>query len=152
MNKHLSEEELLALVSGEQSDANSFHVAACAKCRQEVEQLSGVLGGFRASTRDWAEQKRQEVAVRPPVRNGAWSGQALRLATALAMLLLVFGVFLVRHKEQPAPTMATVTTTDSDDAVLERLDAAMSRSVPSAMEPLSALVPTENQEKSGGAN
>jgi hypothetical protein len=147
MKRHLNEQEVLEWVSGTRTPAGEEHVTACAECRNEVERLSAALAGFRTTTREWAEQERQAAAVRVGNRSRRFGWQSLRLAAALAVLLVCFGVLLTRHnKVQP------VDPGNADDAVLERVDAAMSREVPSAMEPLSQLVPTERNEKAGAAN
>ncbi len=147
MKLHLTEQELLEWFAGELNQAKEEHVASCLDCRTAVARFSDALGGFRATTLDWAEAARQEASRRPAARNKRFGWQGLRLAAALAVLLICFGLLLTRHKTPVAEMDGK-----ADDAVLERVDAAMSRSVPTAMEPLSQLVPTEQQEKAGRAN
>lgn len=149
MNRHLNEQEVLEWISGQRDAASQEHVAGCAACRNEVVRLGEVLGGFRTTTREWAETARQEAAARP-ARSRWFELPGLHLAAALAVLLVCFGVLLNRH-----PQMRPVAETPAsmaDDAVLERVDAAMSRQVPSALEPLSQLVPTERKEKAEDVN
>lgn len=47
MNLHLSRDALLALVEGAAADADRRHMAACARCREEVESLALVLASVR---------------------------------------------------------------------------------------------------------
>jgi hypothetical protein len=155
MNRHLNEEEVLGWVSGERSQSSAEHVNECAECRNELERLSAAISGFRVSTLDWAEQARQDAPARAGAR-GRMSGwcwfnwQRLQWAVAPAVLLVFFGVVMTRHYVDK-PKIA-VATSAADDAVLERVNAAMSREVPSAMEPLSQLMPTERQQKAGESN
>ncbi len=142
MKKHLNEQEVLERVAGQRDAASDEHVRACPECRNEITRLNDALGGFRTTAREWAETVRREVAVRPPVRHRGFGWQGLRLAGVLAVLLVCLGVLLIRHEGPRAVEMSST----ADDAVLERVDAAMSRSVPSAMEPLSQLVPTQRKE------
>jgi hypothetical protein len=113
-----------------------------------------VLGGFRTTARAWAEEVRLEVAL-GPVAAKPWSFRGLRLAAAMALVLLCFGLLMTRTQftgkvgNQQANELSTGA---ADDAVLERVDAALSRSAPSAMEPLSQLVPTDHKVKTGDVN
>jgi hypothetical protein len=154
MNRHLNEEEVLSWVSGERCKSSAEHVTSCAECRNEVERLGAVLGGFRVSTHDWAEQTRQKVV---PLTEASWMAAArlfgrrnLQWGAALALLVVCFGVVMtLHHGDKPR---GAITTGAADDAVLERVNTAMSREVPSAMEPLSQLVPTERGQKTEGSN
>ncbi len=125
MNRHLSEAEISAVVTGEAA----VHLETCALCRQKVEQLENVLGHFRSSVRDWSDsQFSGRVAVQP--RRRLWPAMAYSVAVALIVL-----VFVVRYQSS-ARSVAVPGELESDTLLLKHVNADVSRSAPSGMESL----------------
>jgi hypothetical protein len=136
---HASIEELLNLRDGEGgAESTAAHLAACAQCRTELEQLRHVCTALAAlpvqepAPGAWGEIM-QRVAAAPP------RSRALQFATgvAIAASLALVAVLVMRLKETastaPAtsiaatttptapPAVATATaTTDDTEALIER--------------------------------
>lgn len=127
LSKHLTEKDICLWTAGERGLEAERHLESCAACRSQVALMSEVLGGFRASVHLAANSTPQ---ITPRASNGfAWA----RLAFAtLALLFIAAAVWLPRNN--PASR-----TTD-DAALLKRVDAEVSRTVPGPMEPLTALI------------
>jgi hypothetical protein len=164
MNRHLNEQEVLDWLAGKQNAAAEEHVRQCDECRKELAGLGEAIAGFRATTYRWAESERQDVAVRDAVPSTSprrFGMPRLQWAVAVLVLTVCVGLFLSRTRAVdptgvPALLPAPIQTATDDAALLERVNEAMSRQVPSAMEPLAQLVPTERnssaQEKAQEAN
>ena len=153
---HLDKDAMLRWQMGEAGGAERAHVADCARCRAETEPLKDALGWFGAAAREWGGEKAALVREWHDAKEAAaleWreSKSALRLhwrsmvgvwAAVAAVLLLIFGIGLPRHKAQQAPTTAQVQQPEakqqitSDNALLEAVDQDVSREVPAALQPL----------------
>jgi hypothetical protein len=128
MSRHLREEDICRWMAGERSLDAEQHLANCGECGSHVARMSEVLGEFRDSAR-----------ALPGVRAGridrssgfAWGRIAV---AALAVLLIAVAIWLPRHESRSVPEV-------DDAALLRRVDAEVSRTVPGPMEPLAALMP-----------
>jgi hypothetical protein len=153
MSDHLTEQQIVDLVAGAATPAANRHVESCAACAAEVEQLAGAVEGFAAAVHrmplrpaprlDWADVNRFQPW--PP----AW-----RLAVAALALLLV-AVPLMFHfqpgsgNEIAALHQQQLERERADAALLEQVDAAVSRPVPQTIEPLVQLVAWGSNTNSG---
>src|SRR5262245_50705242 len=108
---HASIEELLSLRDGEPvTDATTAHVAACGRCRTELDQLRHVSTGLAAlplhdpAPSAWAEiTQRASRPARSPV---AFVAAGFAAAAALALVGL-----LVARMERPVPSAPPVAAT-----------------------------------------
>jgi hypothetical protein len=57
MNGHLDADRIARCILGEASAAERAHLARCAGCRLEVEDLGQTLRAFRGSVRDWSRSE-----------------------------------------------------------------------------------------------
>ena len=140
MIEHLSAEQISQWMMGERSWQLQQHVAGCAECRAELEEMESALSQFRAAMRGQAQSLPaptwRELALEPA--HAWWSWQ--RAVLAAAMLLLLIGIpavwrVHVRQQEQAAAAAAI-----ADSQLLESVDSAISQAVPEPMEPLVSLV------------
>jgi anti-sigma factor RsiW len=133
---HLCSEQLSECVLGEPSPDTRQHLGNCPACRAELEHLDEVLYGFRGAVRRWSEnQANAALAVHArPSESRSWIASH---QFALALLLAAVCIFasMVWHGGENAPA--------SDTVLLNQVDAQVSRSVPSSMEPLMKLVAQE---------
>jgi hypothetical protein len=152
---HLSPEQLSEWVLGERSNQVIRHVTSCATCQTQIKQFEEILGGFRASVREWSEE--QLPSSSPvisskiiPSRRGrpyAWAVTAVYVMAALVV------VVLLRHGSMwqafNSPPMATESahvdmqpqvSAKEEAALFAQIDQEISRTVPAAMDPLSKLV------------
>jgi len=136
MNSHLSLEEIHQWLSGERRDEVEEHFRECPACEAELHQFQKALAGFRSSL---------EQSPVPPVSYLPVRGTLPRwiLATA-AVLLLIATPMYWNARQQRAPHTAE-DQAKADELLLERIDAGLSRSVPTSMEPLMQLISKENQ-------
>lgn len=137
MNRHLSEEQFELVMSGGQADAGAAaHLAECAECAAEAEQMRAALGKFGAAARAagerpegfWAQQ-RQAIAARlsdagAPSRRLAW-------AVSLAVVVLLAMTMVPRTPQRIEQ--------DPDDALLRDVERSLRRQVPAALEPAALL-------------
>jgi len=132
MNSHLSLEEIHQWLSGERSDEVVEHFRECPACNAELHQLQSALAGFRSSL---------EQAPVPPVSYLPVRKTLPRwILAAAALSLLVATPVYWNARQQRAAEQAK-----SDELLLQRIDASLSRSVPASMEPLMQLITKENQ-------
>lgn len=144
MNDHLSNEEMTDWTLGRASEASVAHVRACADCRETVERTGEVLQRFGQSARSWGERQ----------RDAEWRGRAYREKPALARMRFGMGLAVVAlvavswsgwHWEQRKDAVVTPkVASDGGTEWLSQVDQEISRTVPTAMDPLSALVATRD--------
>jgi hypothetical protein len=136
MNSHLSLEEIYQWLSGERREEVEEHFRECPACKAEMQQFQDAIVGFRSSL---------EQTPVPAVSYSRLRHTLPRwiLATAALALLIATPVYWNARQQralQPAEDQAK-----SDELLLERIDASLSRSVPASMEPLMRLISKENQ-------
>jgi hypothetical protein len=124
------------------------HVRQCSRCGGELERLHGALALFRESARQWSGGQIRPELARLATEDRANRGLPVaRLAWALpiaAGLLLAIAPPIQDSIEFSAEAEL------EDTALLERVDAQLSRSVPSPMEPLLELM-WPNSEAADGS-
>jgi anti-sigma factor RsiW len=137
MIAHLSSEQLSECILGQPSPVVAQHVQHCSSCRAELANFREALGEFRGAVRGWSkEEANQALGVpaavpeprRAPSRQLAW-------AVAIAVVCVIASFVAPRH--------AAETRAASDAVLLNRVDAQVSRTAPSPMEPLMKLVVEE---------
>ena len=132
MNSHLSLEEIYQWLSGERWEEVEEHFRDCPACKAEMLQFQNALAGFRSSLERSSVPPISYLPVRQTLPR--WI-----LATAALALLIATPVYW-NARQQRAADQAK-----SDELLLERIDASLSRSVPASMEPLMQLISKENQ-------
>jgi anti-sigma factor RsiW len=142
MNRHLSQAEISAAVTGESGSDAAVHLETCARCRQQVEHFENVLGHFRSSVRDWSDSHfNGRVAVQP--RRRLWPAMAYSFAVALIVLISVVGY---RFSTQRS-TVAAPSGLESDTLLLKHVKADVSRSAPPGMETLLGFSSAESVQR-----
>lgn len=135
MIEHLSAEQISQWMIGERTPPLEHHIAECAECRAELEQMESALVQFRTAMRQVGGTA-PSPAWREPASRRPWSSWP-RLAMAAAVLLILVAApiaWRVRMRERAAEAAL------ADSQLLERVDSAISRAVPEPMEPLVNLV------------
>ena len=134
MNSHLSSDQICKWLAGERGTEEELHLLSCTACRSELDQFQHALTGFRTSV---------EGSSVPPV-NYARTRQIVPrwiLATAALAVALVLSAPVYWNARQQRSTEQSKT----DELLLERVNAGLSRTVHSSMEPLMQLI--SNEEK-----
>lgn len=132
MNSHLSSEEMVQWLSGERAEPVEEHLRECEACGTDLHELKNALTGFRFSL---------EQCPVPPV-------SYLRARRPLPRWILAFAALLVlaaapaywTARQQHATEQKT-----TDELLLERVNAGLSRAVPASMEPLMQLISKEEK-------
>lgn len=146
MSAHLTNEDLMRYLAGEEAARVQTHLGECEACREEAAAMVDVVGGAKAriaamvpdTPHGWI---RQRNAIRMRIANRRIRRPSWKLAAALAVLM-VASAFLFRTPE-PRHSIELTDTTSlqtehaiSDDALLASVNDAIERDVPSAMAPL----------------
>jgi anti-sigma factor RsiW len=138
MIAHLSSEQLSECILGQPSPIVARHVEDCPACCAELIQFREAIGEFRGAVRGWSEdQANQALAMPAPIaatRSWAASHQ-LAWALVIAVVCVVASFVIPRHGGENAA--------GADAVLLNQVDAQVSRTAPSSMEPLMKLVVQE---------
>lgn len=137
MNQHLSSEQIAQWIAGERSPGGEQHIRECAECGAEVARVEGALALFRGAVIELGEQSESKRSFASTARRASHRFQPMRWALACAALLLlaVIPVFYNAKERQRKADLAK-----ADAALMEQVDAEISRAVPATMEPLVKLV------------
>jgi hypothetical protein len=135
MSGHLSSVEISEWLAGIRGLDAERHLAECAGCAAELEQASEPFARFGAATRSWC------AAETPVPRLGSIESAVrrrrrftmVRVALAAAAVLLIAAPVYRQHQR-------TVEMARQDEALLEQVQAEISRSAPEPMQPLEKLV------------
>jgi hypothetical protein len=148
MSHHLSEDQFEACIIGRAGQHELVHINECPECRAELEHFRKALSMFRSAVADIAEE---HVAV----HSSDISASSLSSAGipawrwALAVTAFVAAIMLpivVSRTNPPKPAEHL-----SPEAVMERLNRHLSRTVPAPMEPMMSLISSEPfANESGG--
>lgn len=138
--KHLTPEQFGECLLGSEKSEAARHIAECEMCRVEVERMRRALGGFRQGVHEWASRHPQPMIETARTWFVWWRYAAV---TAMALTVVAAGLLLKQGRVEPSRT-----ATMSDAALLEQIDAQVSRQVPRHMEPLVNLVAWEDAGKS----
>jgi anti-sigma factor RsiW len=146
MIAHLSAEQLAECILGQPDAEVARHVEHCSPCRAELMQFREALGEFRGAVRGWSEEQASAVlanaaAVPEP--------RSFRASHQLAWALLIAAVFFIASFIVPGRRGGNAINeaghnAGNDALLLNQVDAQVSRTAPSSMEPLMKLV-VENQ-------
>lgn len=136
MNRHLTSEEVSQWMMGERTPEQQEHLLACVECAAEIERIQAPLALFRGAVREWsADEQNRPGAI--PARS--WPGALLLRFTATVAVLVVLIAIGIGGRNRRAARIEA-----EDDALLGRVQTAVSRSVPAPMEPLYNLMAEES--------
>lgn len=137
MSRHLSPEQMTRWMMGEYTAQDEEHVRDCWTCGAEVNRVERAVWLFQHSVKDFGQENCPEFRSVRSVKHSAFRTPALRWAVVVLALLLLVGIPVqtIRQSRQREARAAQV-----DAALLEQVDAEVSRAVPAPMEPLAQLV------------
>jgi hypothetical protein len=105
---HLSEDQILNVLSGDVSTGVAAHLANCSICSRRVAEFEAPIASFKAVTLAWSERRSAtlplEPVAQPPL---AWYRRAVIAATATTALLVGISVPLLRNAARSAPPAAS---------------------------------------------
>ncbi len=137
MMPHLSPDQFDAYLLDQADAAAARHVGDCAACRAEIEQQRETLAEFRTAVRGWSAEEARHYAARavpasPPEPRSWLVSRQLAWALAIAAICVIASFLLPRYTGRR--------TAAGDAALLDRVDAEVSETVPAPMAPLMKLV------------
>jgi hypothetical protein len=132
---HLTDEQFAELLLGAEPAAVREHLAACAQCSAEAEQVGGAIGSFERESRLWAE-RRAATAIEVGERQPGWAWLQRPqgwMAAAVVVIAMAAGVGVTVHSErqpgvaQPVAKVATApevsaATLKADNELLAAID------------------------------
>jgi hypothetical protein len=140
MSHHLSEDQFESCLLGRAGQQELVHINECRECRAELEQFRKALSMFRTAVADIAE----EHSAGPSSDVSASSLSSAHIPAwrwALVLTVFVAAIMLpivVSHTNPPKPAEQM-----SPEAVMERMNQHLSRTVPAPMEPMMSLISSE---------
>lgn len=154
MNTHLSEDQFARYAVGRAAASELEHIRNCAECSAELERFGSTLSMFRSALRNRIDER---VALhtsdifefslrssRAGISKWYWA-----LAAAALVVLVVLPFF--RTETVPREVREQVSAETNADAIMDAVNRHLSRTVPAPMEPVMALIPSEElTNKTGG--
>lgn len=137
MTQHLTREQISDLLISRESGERPEHLKTCAACAAEVSKLQIAISSFAVAARDWSGNRDlPEVTLTPATGRGKFRmrvpGVAWVLVAAVVLLLFVCGAV---YKRRSAPPIEALNV-ESDEILMQQIDAEVSRRTPAAMDPL----------------
>lgn len=144
MSNHLSEEQLAKCFVGQSTVEERHHLAACAECSAELDRFRQSISLFSNALTDRVEARvslRAALEIRPTTVSDPKWRWALVAATALVLAVMPF----IGIKTDIIPRQAPeIHQSDTDaDTLMRAVQLQLSRTVPAPLEPVIALLPTE---------
>ena len=136
MSSHLSHEQISQWMLGERTSVEEQHVLECPQCSAAVAGLQSALAEFGGAVRDWGEAQR----VAMPTRDGR-RARPFRWAWVAVAALLLAAVPIYRVDQQRKAERAR-----ADAALMEQVDAEVSRTVAAPMEPRAKLMTWDEKQ------
>jgi len=147
MDQHLSSKEISGWVLGERSAEAERHARECASCQAELALFGTAMLAFGRSAHHWAAQEcGPEAKTIRRIKQAPYHAAANAIGwITLAVALCILAILSAHRGPEPriSPTVA-----DDDTVLFERLDAQLSQTLPSSMQPLTKLVSWQ-ESKSG---
>jgi hypothetical protein len=137
MSKHLTEEQFATCFVEGASGAAWEHLAECSACQSELDRLGSTVSSLRHAIRNRVDnQVPSSVAQPAPVRRPkvAWA------AAVAATLILGTLPLLLRKPQEIAVNTAEET---SPEVLMNAINLHLSRTMPSPMEPMLSLIPSD---------
>jgi hypothetical protein len=134
MNEHLSPEDISRWFAGERAAEVERHAGECEECSARLDRMESAMAEFRGWVHEWSGA---QPASAPRAAGRPAAGHMARrwiLAAATVLILVSGPAYWQSRRQARAAEMARA------DALLEQVDAEISRAVPQTMEPLVNLV------------
>lgn len=142
MSGHLSARQIDECMLGQPGVETERHLRECARCQAELARLREAFGAFRHSVHHWTEAQLPGHSyldwTAKPARTWTLFSRLSFAVVAVALCLLVAFSLPWRRTISPATQSA------ADAALLSQIDAEVSRTVPTPMEPLTKLVSNDS--------
>jgi sugar (pentulose or hexulose) kinase len=138
MTKHLTEEQFARCFVEGASGAAWEHLTECSECQTELDRFGGTVASLRLAVRGRVDAQAAAQAFDMPMARHT-SKTAWALAAA-AVLLLGIAPFLM---EMPHEALEASSAEPSPEALMNAISLHLSRTMPSPMEPMMSLIPSD---------
>jgi hypothetical protein len=148
MTNHLSSEQISRLLAGDGTSAEEQHAGSCAECERELSRLRETLLAFSHSVQHWAEAQASTCIPDNDFlrnRSSTWRMGPLRWALAAAAVIILIIVPLYKN----AGNRYREADSSEDAVLLEQVNAHLSRTVASPIEPFMQLLSDTSADKVG---
>jgi hypothetical protein len=137
MTLHLSTDELFECLATGATEGQKVHLAVCEQCAMELQRNEKITQEARSAVAEWTESLQgSDAAFLKQMGDRKRRGGQLRFAqlSAAVLLLLVVPAAVVqrRYSEQQKR--------QADEVLLRQVDQEISKTEPTAMQPLTRLV------------
>ena len=144
MSMHLSDDQFARCIVGRATIAERQHCRDCPQCGTELNRFNIAVSMFQSAIH---EQINDRIALVPstPVRKPSAVGTRTHrwvLVVAAAVVLVVIPFIKTGNKPEALPE--PVSTETDPDAVMNRVNSHLARTVPAPMEPLMLGLPDMN--------
>jgi len=165
MMNHLSQDQLSMWILGRYTAEELRHGRECPLCRAELARFEAPVLAFRSAMRDWSDGESapriEEVSklLRRPqsIFTTSWSWVAVGLAMILLATVPIYKQQALMQRLAtgseilPLPVIDAAADANADAMLMDEVSAHLSRTIPSSMERILVLIPTqEDAVHSGG--
>jgi len=152
MSNHLSQDQFAKCAFGRLARAELQHISECPECRAELDRFGNALSLFRSAIRHRIDDR---VALHTPggtrLRPAETGMSKWRWALVAAVVVVVVTLPFFMSENKPQEAVIQPSTETNPDALMDRVNLHLSRTVPAPMEPMMSLIPSEELiSKSGG--
>jgi len=153
MNNHLTQNQFAKIAAGSATREELEHLRKCRECSTATDHFHKTLSQFRSAVRDRVDDRlalhRPEITISGAreVHVSKWNWALV----AAAVLVAIIVPYLTNVSTlQPEISPPAISESDAD-ALMNRVNLHLSRSLPAPMEPIMSLFPSgELTIKSGG--
>jgi anti-sigma factor RsiW len=147
MNSHLSQEQFARCFVGLGTHEERQHVTECAECGAELNVFGNTVSALRHGIRgrvDTHVESRATTSIPVSIQPATRGIRKLRWGLATAAVLFVGMVpFVTSEKPESVSVTTKVAAETSPDALMNAINAHLSRTVPAPMEPMMSLLPND---------
>jgi hypothetical protein len=145
MSNHLSKEQLAKCFVGQSTVEERQHLSVCGECSAQLDRFRESISTFSNALTDCAAAR---VALQPgfEIRPATVGDPRWRwaLVAATALVLAVMPFVGIKTDIIPRQTLETPPQSHTDaDALMRTVQLQLSRTIPAPMEPVIALLPTQ---------
>ena len=148
MNNHLSQDQLSMWILGRCTAEELKHGRECSQCRAELARFETPVAAFRSVMLEWSDWEiaPQIEEILPRLRrpkailNTSWRWVALCTAVLLLTAIPIY------RQVSLSPTVDVTAVENADALLMDAVSAHLSRTMPAPMEPIMALIPTQEAQ------
>ena len=154
MSHHLSQDQLSMCILERSTPEEMRHSRECPQCRAELERFHAPVSTFRATMQDWSDRE----AVPQLAEVSRFLGRPRRFANPLwrwapvAMAVMLLTGIPIFVQQRNLYQTETAEAPHQDALLMEAVNMHLSRTMPSPMEPIMALMPEERTVMESGGN